>query len=455
MKKKLQMKILTVSQVNQYASRLMAQDPLLGSLKVEGEISGGKIYSSGHYYFSLKDSKAKIDCVFFRGGMSALKFKPTDGQHVVISGQASIYEAGGRFQIVVHKMEQAGEGVLYLQFLELKERLTGEGLFSAEKKKPLPYLPRKIGVITSSEGAVIRDIIHILRRRHPGFKLLIYPVAVQGPNSSAEIVAAFKSANRFPKTDVLILCRGGGSMEDLISFNSEEVARAIFASKIPVISAVGHETDYSISDFVADMRAPTPSAAAELVLPAKEDLFGQIRYLKEKISRTAELKLKLAQNKLANLLDKKILRQPESLLYAKAQQLDSLNLRLKSSFNLLQANLPHRFELIRARFLQAIFTYREDNCRQLETICRRIEQSSQNRYARLRLDFEKQKIQLKALDPNAVIKRGYARISSLETDRLISSIRQLEEGMKVKIHLADGRAESQIIGLEDFALKEN
>ncbi|HHU08034.1 MAG TPA: exodeoxyribonuclease VII large subunit [Clostridiaceae bacterium] len=441
------MRILSVSQVNQYAARLLAADPVLSSLTVEGEISGGKVYSSGHYYFTLKDSKAQISCVFFRGAMAGMSLKPEDGQHVIITGNANIYEAGGRFQMIVKTMEQAGEGLIYAKFVELRDRLQKQGLFAEERKKTLPFLPGRIGVITSPEGAVIRDIVHILRRRHPGFKLRIYPVAVQGPNSIPDIVTALEMANKQADCDVLIICRGGGSLEDLMSFNSEEVAMAVVASEIPVISAVGHETDYTICDFVADLRAPTPSAAAELVLPQKADLYKQLNAYQGKMLTYLTHSLSLARTRLNNLRNRQVMKQPASLIYDKVQKLDLLNIRLRNHFIVQQVNVMNHFDKLRQRYDLAFTNYFQICGAEVTSLQNRLIAGFVQEYKESTTTLDKLSIKLEAFNPQAVIKRGYARISLADKAVTVSSIRQLELDMSVKIHLADGEAGAKVTEL--------
>lgn len=447
------MQILSVSQVNQYASRLLTADPVLSYLTVEGEISGGKIYSSGHYYFTLKDSKAQISCVFFRGSMTGLNFQPADGQHVIISGSACIYEAGGRFQIIVRKMEEAGEGLLYAKFIELRDRLQKQGLFSEERKKALPFLPGRIGVITSPEGAVIRDIVHVLRRRHPGFKLRIYPAAVQGPNSVTDIVRALETANCQADCDVLIICRGGGSLEDLMSFNSEEVAMAVAASKIPVISAVGHETDYTICDFTADLRAPTPSAAAELVLPLKADLLSRLTGCQNKMQTILSHRLCLARAGLNNLLNRPIMKQPASMLYAKAQKLDLLNVRLRNCLKMQVVNASNHFDKLKQRFYPAFSNYWQNCSAKVSSLQIRLNAVILQEYKEGKTALEKLSIKLEAYNPHAVIKRGYARISLADSAVTVSSISQLDPDTAVRIHLSDGKADAKITRLLPAAEK--
>jgi exodeoxyribonuclease VII large subunit len=260
---------LTVSQLTKYIKQLFSYDNLLSNVCVTGEISNFKLHSSGHMYFTLKDEHSVIKCVMFKTYNRRLRFKPEDGLKVIIRGYVSIYEAGGSYQLYPEYMEPDGLGDLYLAFEQLKQKLEREGLFSAEYKKRIPFLPARIGVITSPTGAVIRDIMNVLFRRFPNVVLKIFPVMVQGEGAGKQISRALDMINKARAADVIILARGGGSLEELWPFNEEILARSIFKSEIPVISAVGHETDFSISDFVADLRAPTPSAAAELVVPEK------------------------------------------------------------------------------------------------------------------------------------------------------------------------------------------
>lgn len=286
--------VLTVTQLNEYAKALLERDPLLRGLSVRGEISGFKRHSSGHLYFSLKDDDALIRCVMFRQNAQSLLLEPRDGMSVLASGAVSLYSKDGQYQFYVRTMEEAGEGVLFRRFMMLKTRLEAQGLFDPSHKKPIPFLPKCIGVVTSPTGAALQDIINITKRRYPSMNLLIYPVKVQGDGAAEEIARAVSEMNRLALADVLIVGRGGGSLEDLWAFNEEVVARAIYESKIPVISAVGHETDFSIADFVADLRAPTPSAAAELCVPE----YGKLKNRVEELTVT----LKAApRNKAQNL----------------------------------------------------------------------------------------------------------------------------------------------------------
>jgi len=264
------LKVYSVSEITRHIRTLL--EGQFSEIGLEGEISNFKAATSGHLYFSLKDANSQIRCVLFRGMAQKLRFKPEDGLSVLLFGRVTVYELRGEYQILVDHMEPQGIGALQLAFEQLKKKLEAEGLFDASRKKPLPFLPKKIGIVTSPTGAVIRDMIHVLTRRFPNIQILLNPVAVQGLQAGPEIASAIFEMSERDDLDVLIVGRGGGSIEDLWAFNEEVVARAIAHCRIPVVSAVGHETDFTIADFVADVRAPTPSAAAELVVPVKEDL---------------------------------------------------------------------------------------------------------------------------------------------------------------------------------------
>ncbi|NCB30429.1 MAG: exodeoxyribonuclease VII large subunit, partial [Clostridia bacterium] len=271
---------LSVTQLNEYVSGLFRRDLLLQGVRVRGEISGFKRHSSGHLYFSIKDEGALVRCVMFRQNTLSLSALPKDGQSVIVRGSVSLYVKDGQYQLYVTALEQAGEGELYRRFLEMKDALAAEGLFDSEHKKPLPLLPKCMGVVTSPTGAAMQDILQIARRRFPKMNITLYPVRVQGEGAAEEIAHGVREMNRLRLADVLVVGRGGGSLEDLWAFNEPVVARAIYDCEIPVVSAVGHETDFSIADFVADLRAPTPSAAAELCIPEYERLWEEIEEAK-------------------------------------------------------------------------------------------------------------------------------------------------------------------------------
>ncbi len=315
-----QRKIYAVSELSRQIRDLLEKG--FPDVWVSGEISNFRAATSGHLYFTLKDERAQIRAVCFRNQARYLKFRPQDGLSVVVRGHVSVYEARGEYQLYVEVIEPAGLGALQLAFEQLKQKLSAEGLFDPGRKKPLPLLPRAIGIVTSPTGAVIRDMLRVLRRRYPNMNVVLYPVKVQGEGAAGEIVAGIGFFSTHPVVDVVIVARGGGSLEDLWAFNEETVARAIAASKIPVISAVGHETDFSIADFVADLRAPTPSAAAELVVRRKEDFLADLAHRDQRMSQVVRLKLSEVRQRLTELRLHRVFQTLLNRLAEKSQRTD-------------------------------------------------------------------------------------------------------------------------------------
>ncbi len=303
------------------------------SIWVEGEISNLRVAASKHAYFVLKDEKSQVRCVVFKNFRAGLKYQPEDGDHVVLFGRVTVYDARGEYQIVVETVEPVGLGALQKAFEQLKEKLTKAGLFEAAHKKPLPEFPWKVGVVTSPTGAAIRDILHVIQRRNPKVSVLINPVKVQGEGAAAEIANAIEEMNRLKDIDVLIVGRGGGSIEDLWAFNEEVVARAIHASRIPVVSAVGHEIDFTIADFVADFRAPTPSAAAEITVPVLQETVRQLTALTRQLFVSVRRPIEDHQTHLRRLIDRRFFREPLQILAPGVQRLDELNHRLVRGLN--------------------------------------------------------------------------------------------------------------------------
>ncbi len=319
-------KIWSVSDLTAQIRDLLAGE--FSGISVEGEVSNAHAAQSGHLYFTLKDARSQIRCVCFRNQLMRLKFRPEDGLHVTVRGSVSVYEQRGEYQIYVEHVEPVGLGALQLAFEQLKKRLEAEGLFDPERKKPLPMLPQHVGLVTSPSGAAVRDVVRILRRRFPNLHLIVYPVRVQGDGAAEEIVAAIKYFNRKQIVDVLIVARGGGSLEDLWAFNEEIVARAIAACTIPVITGIGHETDFSIADFVADVRASTPSAAAELVVRSRQEFDRHLIEVRLKLSQHMRYKLLEARHRLRELGVHRGLRQLEDLLRRSRQHTDDLTAQL-------------------------------------------------------------------------------------------------------------------------------
>ena len=322
------MEIHSVSEVTNFIKRMFQREPVLGCIQVRGELSNFRCYASGHCYFTLKDANSCIKCVMFRSRAQGLRFRPENGMQVVVSGNISVYERDGVYQLYADRMVPEGAGDLALAFEQLKARLAAEGLFDAAHKKPLPRFPKRIGIVTSISGAVLRDIYHVSKRRWPSVQLVLKPVLVQGEEAAAQIAAAIAFFNEKYPVDVLIVGRGGGSMEDLWAFNDERVARAIYASEIPVISAVGHEPDVTISDFVADLRAATPSNAAELAVPNAEDLRETLRSYDIRITQAMRKQMTQRRAALENLAGRRVLQSPAAYFDLRRVELDYTRSRL-------------------------------------------------------------------------------------------------------------------------------
>lgn len=385
---------LTVRELTAYIKQMMDSDLLLSNVSVTGEISNFKRHSSGHMYFSLKDQDAVIRCVMFRTYNARIRFMPEEGMQVIVRGYVSVYAPGGNYQLYVEEMQPDGTGSLYLAFEQLKRKLEALGWFAQERKKPLPRLPRAIGIVTSPTGAVIRDMMNVMLRRYPNVRVIIYPSLVQGEEAPAQLIRGLKYFSAEKNVDVVILARGGGSLEDLWPFNDEGLARAIHESEIPVISAVGHETDFSISDFVADLRAPTPSAAAELVVPEKSALKERLAIYEKSLVNSLLMRLKRERERLAGLSSARSLTRPYERVDALRQQLDGRFRELV---------LLSRSELEKHRSALGSLAGRLD-----------------------------------ALSPLTVLSRGYA-IAQREDGSIIKSIKAMKSGDRITVRVADGR----------------
>ncbi|SES70831.1 Exodeoxyribonuclease VII large subunit [Natronincola peptidivorans] len=324
----MKIKALSVSEINKYIKRLLISDPILSNIYVKGEISNLKLHSSGHMYFTLKDEDSKIACIMFKANCDKLTTIPQNGSKVMVKGYISLYERDGLYQLYVNEMESSGLGDLYIAYEKLKAKLEKEGLFKSENKKTIPFIPDKVAIITSPTGAAIRDIISVVKRRFPKTSLYVFPVAVQGQLAAPSIVRALELCNTFNDIEVIILGRGGGSIEELWAFNEEAVARAIYNSDIPVISAVGHETDYTIADFVADIRAHTPSAAAELAVPKFVDVVETLETINRRLIYTMNIKIHEEKKKLDAIKNNYHFKYPLNYIYDEKQQIDELNKNL-------------------------------------------------------------------------------------------------------------------------------
>ncbi len=384
----------TVSQLTGYIRRLFEDDPELGDVWVEGEVSNFSRPSSGHCYFTLKDAGAQLGCVMWRNIANAQEYLPVDGEMVLAHGRVSVYEAGGRYQLYVDEIRPAGVGDLYREFERLKARLEAEGLFAAERKRPLPRFPRCIGIVTSPTTAALRDILNILCRRYPLAEVLLAPTPVQGDEAPPQIVAALEALNARDDVDVIIVARGGGSLEELWAFNDERVARAVAASRIPVVCGVGHETDFSLADFAADVRAPTPSAAAELVAPDRAELRAQVARLV--VALTAALRAAVEERR-----------------WRLAEQVRALK------------HLSPQAQLAQARQRVDDLLARADSAMRHSLILRRE-----------RLDGLSGR--LASISPLATLERGYAIVRRRDTGAVVQSVAQVAAGDALSVRVADG-----------------
>lgn len=345
----MKLRALDISEVNSYIKRILTNDPILYNLRVKGEISNFKVHSSGNVYLSLKDEKSKLNCIIFKSNYDK-SLNLDNGVKIIASGYISVYERDGAYQLYINEVEIEGIGNLYIEFNKLKEKLKKEGLFDTRYKKEIPKMPRSIGVITSPTGAVIRDIINVTKRRFPKVDIKLYPVNVQGDKSASDICEGIEFFNRMENVDTIIVGRGGGSLEELWSFNEEIVAREIFKSKIPIISAVGHETDFTICDFVSDMRAPTPSAAAEIATPDLSEIYYKLNTIKNRMNRSLNNQVILDNEKLNNTFDKINNYMKNYIVRDKVIQLDQIydkiNLRLEQKLETSKEKLSKKAALL-------------------------------------------------------------------------------------------------------------
>ena len=396
--------VLSISQINEYIRTLMDADVLLAGVAVKGEISNYKMYPSGHHYFTLKDEGAALKCVMFKGNAMRLRFRPENGMKVIAMGKISIYPRDGAYQLYCTNMAMDGVGDLYAAFEQLKKKLAAQGLFDPSHKKEIPKYPGTIGIITSSAGAAVHDMLRILRKRYPLTKVRLLPVRVQGAEAPAEIAAAIDYANYHNLADLLIVGRGGGSVEDLWAFNDEGVAHAIFRSRIPVISAVGHEPDVTISDFVADLRAATPSNAAELAVPDQDALRQNLDSVSSVLANLMQRQLKNARKQLTILSQSPSLQSPDQYLLQKRKNLDLLNGRMQAAQN-------SSIHVHKQRFIAAT-------------------------------------AKLDAMSPLKVLTRGYA-MAQTDDGNLLRSVNQVQLGSNVSLQLSDGTLEATVTMIKE------
>lgn len=395
--------IFEVSQVNAYIKDKFDADPFLGEICIRGELSNYKVYPSGHHYFTLKDAEGAIRCVMFRGSASKLRFRPESGMKVITVGRITVFPRDGAYQLYCEGMSPDGVGDLHVAYEQLEAKLLSEGLFDPMYKKALPPFPHRIAVITSSAGAAVHDILRILGKRYPLSKVLLLPVRVQGEEAPAEIAGAIRYANKYRIADVILTGRGGGSIEDLWAFNDERVARAIFASEIPVVSAVGHEPDVTISDFVADVRAATPSNGAELIAPDRADLHKQLNGMESRMAAAMEKQIKLSRQRLSDLAGRRVLQSPTNYIQDRRMTLDYTHQRLCAAGRALLDGKTKRFVGLSAA--------------------------------------------LDAMSPLKVLRRGYTMVKTDE--KIVKSVADVSVGQPISVCLSDGTIRAQVTGLEE------
>ncbi|MCB1762920.1 MAG: exodeoxyribonuclease VII large subunit [Gammaproteobacteria bacterium] len=417
-------------------------------LWVAGEISNLAQPPSGHIYFTLKDQQAQVRCAMFRMRRQYLRFLPENGTQVLLRCRVGLYEGRGEFQLLVEHMQPAGEGALRLAFEALKAKLSGEGLFDTDRKRPLPAYPKRIGIITSPTGAAVHDILTVLQRRYPAAAVVIYPVQVQGKEAAAEITAMLRLAEQRAECDLLILTRGGGSLEDLAAFNDEEVARTIHACSLPVVSAVGHEIDFTIADFVADLRAPTPSAAAELVTPDGQELFNKIALFNSRIALQCRQLLARDRSALQHLQGRLVRLHPEYRLTQWQQRLDELQQRLLLAIRNDQRQRASQLKTLHARIsaytpIHALHQLRE----QQRSLCGRLNRAIGALLLQRRQLLAKTAANLHTLSPLATLERGYSITRRVRDGVLLLDATQVAQGDRVETLLARGRLTCEVVAL--------
>lgn len=438
-------KVLTVSRLNREVRGLLEGNfPLMW---IEGEISNFAAPGSGHWYFSLKDNKAQVRCAMFKNRNQLVRYRPKNGEQVLLRARISVYEPRGEYQLLIEHMEAAGQGDLQRRFEELKAKLEKEGLFDPVNKQDLPDLSyggvKRVGIITSPTGAAVRDVLSVLKRRYPMTEAQIYPVLVQGEQAAQDVAQAIKLANQRKDCDILLVVRGGGSIEDLWAFNEEVVARAIAASELPIISGVGHETDFTIADFVADRRAPTPSVAAEMVTPDARELLSQVNTLQQNLVDELEYRLEQDKTRLTYLQRRLQQQHPRQQLQQQAQRLGEINLRLQKTTRYSLSAFQHRFE----RSQQSLLSQRPDI--QLSQRRQRLQHQQQRLQAAVhkKLNHAGQQLalasrELNTISPLQTLERGYA--IALHNGKAIKNPQDVKQGDKLDIKLAQGEVSATV-----------
>ncbi|WP_096153477.1 MULTISPECIES: exodeoxyribonuclease VII large subunit [Bacillus] len=437
-------KYLTITALTKYIKRKFDVDPHMQDVWLKGEISNFKWHSRGHMYFTLKDKNARILAVMFAGNNRNLGFTPEEGMNVLVRGEISVYESSGNYQIYIKEMQPDGIGSLFLAYEELKKKLASEGLFDAQHKKPIPKFPKGIAVITSPTGAAIRDIITTLRRRYPIAKVTVIPALVQGVHAAPSIAKAIATANTLENIDVIIVGRGGGSIEELWAFNEEQVAREIFKSNVPIISAVGHETDFTIADFVADLRAPTPTAAAELAVPHIIELAERLSDRERRLHRSVHNVISGYKERLVRIQKSYAFRYPQNLYVQKEQELDRLMDSLETASKRLLEQKRMKLEQLSALVIRnhpkKQWEIEKNN---LERQVKLLQTGMNQSLLKKQWEFQSALSKLEMLSPLNIMKRGY-NISYNENGELIKSTTQTEVGKSIQVHVQDGKLDCTV-----------
>lgn len=439
---------VTVTALTRHVKRLIDNEPALQEVWLRGELSNVKLHSRGHLYFTVKDDKSRVQAVMFAGNNRHMKFKPENGMKVLIRGEVSVFEPYGQYQLYVREMQPDGIGNLYLAYEELKRKLEFEGLFSDERKKPIPRYPSEIGVITSPTGAAIRDIFTTIKRRYPSARITVFPVLVQGVNAKDSIVRAIEMANAMAMLDVLIVGRGGGSIEELWAFNEEDVARSIANSQIPIISAVGHETDFTISDFVSDLRAPTPTGAAEFAVPSMVELKERLDQRVHRLVRAMRERKQNEQERLTRLQKSYAFRYPNQLVSQKEQELDLQVERLRKT---MKRQVDYTREQLHRTHIQLMRRHPEqllnESVKGLEELNAALHKEMKRVVQGKHRDFALAASKLNALSPLKIMERGYSL--AYKDNQLVKSVKQVEPGDVIKVQMSDGKIDAHVWGLEE------
>jgi exodeoxyribonuclease VII large subunit len=439
-------RIFRVSELNAAVQRRFEEE--FSGIWVAGEISSCKVAASGHYYFSLKDDKSQLRCALFKGAARFVKFKPVDGLAVIARGKLEVYEARGEYQLIVEALEPQGAGALQIAFEQMKKRLAMEGLFDAARKRALPRLPKRIGIVTSPAGSVIRDMLHVFERRFPGLHVRLYPAQVQGEGALEQVCAGLNYFSNAQWAEVVILARGGGSLEDLWTFNEEAVARAIAASSVPVISAIGHETDFTIADFAADHRAPTPSAAAEIVICTRESLLEQIAALREQAARSLRYRLLHAKQRLQERGTERAEALIQRAIRRRVQRVDESESQLRRSGKSLVDSARRRLDDLRRRLQATDLRLRFARHRHaLELLRQRFENAMYDRVRGANRRLEDCQLHLRQLSPLNVLSRGYAIVED-GNGRVLRSSAETALGDRVRVRLHEGRLTAEVTEIE-------